>query len=485
MENMAPSSSPDSYEAQRARRIAENSRILQSLQLEPLAAPPPAAPAKRPAPAKKRRAEEPPAEPEPRRVSLRKLKLDPDGSEAKAVAEREEAKRLEELEKMRRVPGKIELKDFYLPEEDAEAELGALSALLGAASVDGETQAPKAPAHAPKLVMRDGNRQRATKDRIYSMAMHPYTAENRVLAVAGDKQGEVALAWCPLDPEPQAEDGTGGRLQQIWTFKLHKRPVTNLEIAPGRPQSVYTSSYEGSIRRTELATLASDELYGNDGELITTFSTSPSGDLVYYGTTEGTVSLIDLRADNKPVTEYAPLFARKICGMQLHPTEPHYLAAGSLTRTFSVFDVRKLPSSRSSKEPEAVFEFTHGYAVSSCYWSPDGTRMASTSFDDTVGLFEWKSSTMKKITQIKHDNQTGRWVTNFKARFLSPSSHLCVGGMKQTLDMYSAADGATVGSFRSEDVTAIPAVVAPSPSLAYVVATGNASGRIEIWSEAA
>lgn len=452
MENQA-----ETYEEKRAKRLAENAKVLQSLQLEPLA--PVAKPkaGKTQAAPRKRKAPEEAEEPEPRRISLRRLKLDPDGLEAKEAREKEEAKRAEEEIKAARVQGPFALGSAFLHADDGD--LDAFSKVVADAADTSSTLIASKMPQPPDLTMRDDHRLRATKDRIYSLVLHPHTSSDRVLAIAGDKQGEVAFAWTPCFPENSQQD--------IFTFKIHKRPVTGLELAANAPQWMFTSSYEGSIRRMDLKSLVCDELYGQDNDLITTLTVDGSGHLVYFANTEGEMSLIDTRAANKPVVRYAPLSERKISGIQLNPLDSNFIAMSSLARNVAIFDVRNLPSGNSKKDSKPISIWDHGKSASSIYWSPDATKLVSTSFDDTLALFDWKNSAMHFAKSIRHNNQTGRWVTNFKAKFLAQSDAIVVGNMKQTLDLYDAHKGHCLANCRSDLVTAIPAVVGPSPTLPY------------------
>jgi hypothetical protein len=389
----------ESYEEKRARRVQENARVLQSLQLESVV---PATSSRKslPATSKKRKEPSEPAAEEPRRVSLRKMKLDPDGLESKEVLAKEEMKRVEEAAKAARRGGNFDMKEEFLHADDeAETEFGAFSGLAKSAGAvsDTKVEAQTRPGGANfSLQMRDDQRLRATKDRIYSMSLHPYVKDDRVLAIAGDKVGEVAFAWTPLHPDEE-------KRQDIYTFRIHKRPVTNMELARSAPQWVYTSSYEGSVRRMNLDTLVCEDLYGKDNTLITTFTLNTTGELCYFADTDGEMTLLDLRKSAaKPVATFAPLSDRKLSCIQLNPLDPNYIATSTLARNVSIFDIRNIrPGSKSDVLAKPLSVFDHGKSATSIYWSSDAGKLVSTSYDDTLGLFDWKIGELKHVKSIK------------------------------------------------------------------------------------
>mmetsp|Transcript_29306 Transcript_29306/g.113606 ORF Transcript_29306/g.113606 Transcript_29306/m.113606 type:complete len:138 (-) Transcript_29306:250-663(-) len=97
------------------------------------------------------------------------------------------------------------------------------------------------------------------------------------------------------------------------------------------------------------------------------------------------------------------------------------------------------------------------------------------------GTGNWKD----KPRVYKHDNNTGRWITKFKAEWYpqEPGVFVC-GSMKRPhgLDVFDASttEHSIAGKLMSEYLSAIPARHAFHPEM-DVLATGNASGRLCIW----
>jgi WD40 repeat protein len=91
---------------------------------------------------------------------------------------------------------------------------------------------------------------------------------------------------------------------------------------------------------------------------------------------------------------------------------------------------------------------------------------------------------LAKPIQVPHNNQTGKWLTLFRARFnANPAveSHFSMGSMVRHAEIWSD-EGTLLKSFYDEDyVTAVPAVTCTHPRRAGRLGTGNASGKCTFW----
>lgn len=225
----------------------------------------------------------------------------------------------------------------------------------------------------------------------------------------------------------------------------------------------------------------------------------------------------------------------------MNPAAPHCLATASNDRTVRVFDVRMLrtvpelseaPVKLASDEMEALdalysqvqLDAAHKkMACTSIDFSPDGRHLAGLCYDDTLSIWDmepaWlsrqassvstntrRAKTGKLTDWIKpedtaavpprpasllahphvqtHNNQTGKWVTLFRASWhrndqLEP--HFSLGSMTRHAEIYGK-DGRLMASLYDPDwVTAVPAVTAMHPLLPAKMATGNGSGRCMLW----
>ncbi|KAI1627598.1 WD40-repeat-containing domain protein [Exophiala viscosa] len=348
------------------------------------------------------------------------------------------------------------------------------------------------------------NRIKITPERIYSMAFHP--TATKPIVFAGDKLGTLGIVDASQKPNIKKEDDDEEEDDddpnpEMTHIKPHTRTIAAMHSHPSKPQTLYTASYDSSIRATDLEKGVAVEVYGpsdrTDDEPVSGVdmaATDPN--VIYFTTLNGAFGVYDTRQDAGSATLYQ-LSEKKIGGFSLNPLAPHYLATASLDRFLRVWDLRKL----SRKMPCLVGEHESRLSVSHAAFNTAG-QVATTSYDDTIkvhsfgvksgmnaNMQEWKSGfqldeeAMKPEVVIRHNNQTGRWTTILKPRwqmFPEDNIHkLVVGNMNRFVDVYSA-DGTQLAQLGGEGITAVPAVAVFHPSKDWI-AGGTASGKMCLW----
>ncbi|OLL25599.1 DNA damage-binding protein CMR1 [Neolecta irregularis DAH-3] len=339
------------------------------------------------------------------------------------------------------------------------------------------------------------NEIKITPDRIYSLQMFP-TPDRRIV-LAGDKLGNLGI-WdvdgSRSDPDNE-DDEKATELPLIHQFKLHASTISSFVNDPHSIQKLYTASYDSTIRSLDLVTGVSTEIYVpelEDGEawgpLLSGVELYPNGNIMIFSNTNGSIGRRDLRQPPASTNLY-DLHEAKIGGISLHPLAPHLLVTSSLDRTMKLWDLRKISGSKSWKSSSSIGEYNSPLSVSCAYWNKD--TIVATSYDDTIRIFPHQNSVqwpvdhdlgiMKPEYTIKHDNQTGRWVTIFRARWhQNPASGLqkfVVGNMKRSIDIYSDTGDLLAQLSDPEKITAVPAVCQFHPTQEWL-AGGTASGKI-------
>ncbi|MCO5583349.1 hypothetical protein L7F22_037259 [Adiantum nelumboides] len=395
--------------------------------------------------------------------------------------------------------------------------------------------------------------------RIYSMIVHP-NPEKDLIFVA-DKEGSIGV-WDPLAKNENDEEGemNSGR---SWSLQVHgKSPITCLRFDPISADSLFSSSYDSTIRMQSLQSGLSTEIWsGQDDVLISIFDilapkSHPSAFLrtpdagldersLWIADHRGGLCHFDLRQQNarrKVETSRWQVCEKKIGGMSINPTISSCISVASLDQHVRLFDVRNLQTLPTTNEApysarnvdEEILRVVEenaqiGYhkaklACTSVDWDPTGTKLVGVSYDDMVKIWDIKPSwlhttsgpptlsatpakkgkvkqehadaftsapdrpddLLAKMHSIRHNNQTGKWLTLFRARFnANPTveSHFSIGSMDRRAEIW-AADGTLLRSFYDEDhVTAVPAVTATHPRRVGRLATGNASGKCTFWAE--
>ena len=279
------------------------------------------------------------------------------------------------------------------------------------------------------------NRIKITPERIYSLGFHPEAS--KPLVFAGDKLGNLGIFDGSQQATPTKRESTIKQEQQddeedeeeesepaITSFHLHTRTISSFQFSPLNPSHLYTSSYDSSLRLLDLSTSPSTEIYAPSDptldEPLSGVESDPSNPhTLYFSRLDGHVGRTDTRSKDTAIFQ---LSEKKIGGFSLHPGNPHFVATASLDRFMRVWDLRKLSGRQGAQMPALVGEHESRLSVSHAAFNSAG-QVATASYDDTVkihtfeGMGGWKAGRklseeeMEPSAIVKHNNQTGRWVT--------------------------------------------------------------------------
>eukprot|EP01134_Creolimax_fragrantissima_P005707 CFRG5707T1 len=321
-----------------------------------------------------------------------------------------------------------------------------------------------------KWILRSDSICKMSRERIMHMVYHPTT--NKRVVLSGNKVGEVGI-WDVDRKYVEEEDHL-----VTMTYKLHNRPVTGLCVNPFQQNQIYTSSYDGTACILDLQHQHSDAFFVDDSVSLTTSVASRNeNNIVYLCDNVGQLFISDMRtreSSKEAAVTIRDLHDKKITCVDSHPSKP-VIVTSSLDRTACIWDLRKLSVKGQSKP---VHTQTNRLSVSSAYFSPNGDRVITTNMDDTIRLWKYADEKKHETVVIKHNNQTGRWISNFRAKFIG-EHHFHVGNMKRSVDIF--ADTSTL-TRQLEDVdllTAIPAVNDYHPGFGELV--GGTYGRAHIF----
>ena len=318
------------------------------------------------------------------------------------------------------------------------------------------------------------NSIKITPERIYALGFHP--TPDKPLVFAGDKLGNLGIFDAsqtakspPPSPAPKTErspspsvrridrnpgdtdsshdasedDDNDSPTPNITSFHLHTRTISSFQFSPLNPSHLYTSSYDSSLRLLDLSKSHSLEIYAPSSpttdEPLSGVEVDPSSPhILYFSRLDGHLGRVDTRQNphNTQSTSIYQLSEKKIGGFSLHPSSPHFVATASLDRFMRVWDLRKLKGGQSTFEgvqtAALIGEHESRLSVSHAAFNAAG-QVATASYDDTVkvhtfeNMASWPTSKtlsaaeMKPTAIIKHNNQTGRWVTMYVPPFPSGS----------------------------------------------------------------
>jgi WD40 repeat protein len=329
------------------------------------------------------------------------------------------------------------------------------------------------------------------------MGFHP--TEDKPIIFAGDKEGAMGV----FDASQEASKVEGDDDEDanytdpvISAFKTHSRTISSFLFSPVDANAVFSASYDSSIRKLDLERGFSTEVYApadGDEDLPITAMDMPSTNphLILFSTLQGFLGRHDLRTSSSDA-EIWGLTDSKIGGFSLHPLHPHLVATASLDRTLKIWDLRN--ASGKGKKPSLLGEHESRLSVSHASWSSDG-HIATSSYDDTIKIYHFPSAgswaaghdisakDMQPVHTIRHNNQTGQWVTILKPQWQKrPKDGLqkfAIGNMNRFVDVF-AASGEQLAQLEGEGITAVPAAAHFHPSMDWV-AGGSASGKLCLW----
>lgn len=443
------------YEKQRQANIAQRDSLLKQLALDAASAglgpksikPPSKNPSSRKKKSAVKRVKE---EILPRRTSSRLAGLTADSEVAKRKGEEEYVAAQEATRaKRQRVSGDLNLSDVVVAgrewdnHENFFADVVSRGAkryerTFGEAEVK-ETTDKELRALREKmsgLELYDGfepNRIKITPERIYSLGFHPTV--DKALVFAGDKLGNLGIfdgsqrtsktKAEQIKSEEEDEESDDDPDPNITSFHLHTRTISSFQFSPLNSSHLYTSSYDSSLRLLDLVKSTSTEVYApRDPSLDEPLSgievdpTSPN--MIYFSRLDGHIGRTDTRSPGD--ADIFRLSEKKIGGFSLHPGNPHFVATASLDRFMRVWDLRKLSGKAEEQKPALIGEHESRLSVSHAAFNSAG-QVATASYDNTVkihtfeGMGSWapgrelSEKEMAPSAIVRHNNQTGRWVT--------------------------------------------------------------------------
>ncbi|ANZ74852.1 BA75_01066T0 [Komagataella pastoris] len=360
----------------------------------------------------------------------------------------------------------------------------------------------------------DPSKIRLTSQRMTSIQFHPYV--DRKIVIGGDKTGQIGI-WSTTDKKviSLGEDYYQDYEPVVTHLKLHGKNISRIQINAEEPKKVYSASYDGSVRCLDLGKLLSENIMSFDdatgtAEGITDINfVNPN---VYYFTTlSGLFGQHDLRTPES-TKEYKVLRChdKKIGSFAINPSLSSQFTTASLDRSLRVWDLRKIStiSLSQNKEPYSsptcVGSFISKLSVSGTDWNGSGDIVCN-GYANEINIFSKNSLSLPKSSYssqrninlanngtadnlipdhiLKHNCQTGRWVSILKAKWqTNPSDGIekfVIANMNRGFDVY-CSDGRQVGDLRHALMNAVPAVNCFHPSQNWLVG-GSASGKCYLF----
>ncbi|KAK6476968.1 WD repeat-containing protein 76-like isoform X1 [Huso huso] len=319
------------------------------------------------------------------------------------------------------------------------------------------------------MTLQEDHVAKVVKNNIFSVAVHPCTST--VLVAAGDKWGRVGL-W-----DVNSDYGDDG----VYLFEPHSRPVSCMYFSASHPAHLLTLSYDGTIRCADVNKAVFDDVYQREEGLSCFDFLSKDCSTLIAGGCNGNVMVVDRRAQSMSHELLTELDIMVIRTVHVHPVDNNYfMVAGK--GSVCIYDARclKPKGSRSVASLQG-----HTKTVNSAYFSPlSGNRVLTTCMDDRLRVYDSTRFCLDVplLASIRHNNNTGRWLTKFRAVW-NPTLEDCfvVGSMAQPrqIEMFHES-GSLLHTFRGDCLGSVCSINAFHPSRSVLVA-GNSSGRLHVF----
>ncbi|XP_032556466.1 WD repeat-containing protein 76 [Chiroxiphia lanceolata] len=320
------------------------------------------------------------------------------------------------------------------------------------------------------MVLSEENVKKVVKSRVCSMAIHP--SESTILVAAGDKWGHLGL-W---NVSCRSEEGAH-------IFTPHNLQISCMHFSPCNPAHLLSLSSD-SLRCGDVTRAVFDEICRSKENFSSFDFLEDNASTAIVGHWDGDVAVVDRRTPGTSSELSADIGFKKTRTVHVHPVNKQYFLAAGLVDV-CVFDVRYLKP----KGNQPVSSLTgHTKSVASAYFSPvTGSRVVTVCADDKLRVYDTTSlsSTITALSSIRHNCNTGRWLTRFRAIWDPKQEHcFLVGTMAQPRQISVFQDtGKLLHSFYNADcLTSVCSINVVHPSQNVLVG-GNSSGRLHVFKE--
>ncbi|KAG0454516.1 hypothetical protein HPP92_023808 [Vanilla planifolia] len=317
------------------------------------------------------------------------------------------------------------------------------------------------------MELKPENVARVVSERILCVQFLP--CSNRTVVVVGNKIGNLGFWDVDFGEGEEHGDGNG-----IYIYAAHSAPISGISVHPFSMTKIFTASYDGFLRMMDVNKETFNATYSTENCIFSIHQRSCDINALYVGEGGGMVKLWDERSGK--ISGSWNLHKDRINTVDFNPENLNLMATSSTDGTACIWDLRSIKKYQ-SKQLKMV---QHKRAVHSAYFSPSGVYLATTSFDDRIGILSVSDPT--DLSMVRHNNQTGRWLSSFRAIWGWDDSFLFLGNMERTVDIISTSNR-TITALESPEITSIPCRFAAHPFQIGTLACSTAGGKVFLWTK--
>nr|XP_016465132.1 PREDICTED: DNA damage-binding protein 2-like [Nicotiana tabacum] len=144
---------------------------------------------------------------------------------------------------------------------------------------------------------------------------------------------------------------------------------------------------------------------------------------IFWGRSCGVLKIFDLRAST--LLSLWGLHEERINTIHCMPDDPNIVVTSLVARTFSVWDLRSI----SRDQPKSLTTIRHGGPIHSACFTPFGSFLATTSLENTIGLFGGENYEEKFL--IPDKNLNGEYISTLRGIWGWDDSYGYIGKIQE------------------------------------------------------
>lgn len=361
--------------------------------------------------------------------------------------------------------GPIPMKDAYKGDDDSDRSF--IESLVGMSNKEFSEEELNGSAKKKKKIecsleleslnLDPENIARVVPGRITQMRFCP--SNDVKMVAAGNKFGDIGF-WNVGESE-------------IFLYHPHQAPISGILFQPHCLSKIYTSCYDGLIRLMDAEKEIFDMVYNGENSIYALSQPKNEVNCLYFAEGSGGLSVWDNRIGK--CSSQWDLHESRINTIDFSPQTTHIVATSSSDGTACTWDLRSIGGPKHT----SLRTFTHKRSVQSAYFSPSGCSLATTSLDNTIGIYGGVN--LEDKISVYHDNQTGRWISTFRAIWGWDNSYIFIGNMKRGVDVVSTVQRATIKTLQSPHISAIPCRFDANSCEVGMLAGATSGGQVYIW----
>ncbi|XP_047169311.1 WD repeat-containing protein 76-like isoform X2 [Vigna umbellata] len=260
---------------------------------------------------------------------------------------------------------------------------------------------------------------------------------------------------------------------EVHLYRPHNAPISGILIQSHCCSKIYTSCYDGILRLMDAEKEIFDLVFESD-ETIYALSQPPNEtNCLYLAEGSGGLTMWDNRVGK--LSSHWDLHDSRINTIDFNCQNPHIVATSSSDATACTWDLRYT----NRNDLTALRTVTHKRSVHSAYFSPSGGSLATTSLDNTIGIYSGVN--LEDSAVISHFNQTGRWLSTFRAKWGWDDKYLFIGNMNRGVDVVSAVQRKIVMTLESPHMSAIPCRFDINSYEVGMLVGATSGGQLYVW----